>query len=115
MTNNDPIRRVESFLQLSERYFTWNNFVKRDDGFFCVKKHRSETPINTKIIKKPIHTKFIKKPVQKLGCMPPSKGRVPKPEDELTAENEKTLYDFYRSDNLKMGVNKFSWFSKFEP
>ena len=93
------LEAVSTLLKLditAKNPFSKENFVRRYDGFYCIKN--SETDKNDLI------------------CMPESKGRS-KNVSDIPEDVEKYLYDFYEKSNLELVKRfhrKFSWMEKFE-
>ena len=93
------LEAVSTLLKLditAKNPFSKENFVKRYDGFYCIKNSKTDK--------------------NDLICMPESKGRS-KNVSDIPEDVEKYLYDFYEKSNLELVKRfhrKFSWMEKFE-
>merc|ERR1712062_1358 len=88
---------LERFLKLDE-FFNEDKFVKREDGYYCVRDNSTETGMD---------------------CMPSSKGRTSiRPGDlGISQKTEKMLRDFYEAKHVQLaqdfGLN-LSWLSEWK-
>lgn len=93
------LEAVSTLLKLNitaKNPFAKENFVKRYDGFYCIKNSKTDK--------------------NDLICMPESKGRSKNVAD-IPEAIERYLYDYYEKSNLKLVKRfnrQFSWMGNFE-
>ena len=75
-------------MELENNYFTNGRFGQRPDGHFCILKDPELESIPGNMI-----------------CLPESKGRSKHTNEQLTPENEKFLYEYYKESNLRLEFN----------